>query len=251
MATYFGSLPYNFYQEITTGAENVIDGNRSTSWIGTTLTMPLGIVRNTPSSVVFNAMYMSCTNVTGYTLRNMTNVTLANSTTAPLNINGKAAATNERQYLFVTFDAERDSQVSLTVTGSNTSIYEVYILNQEFSWIPLTDISDAKVRQTQGLDMRGAVIHEALDGTLTRTPPLSGGKFTATYTFQFGGTEFNERIYNLYDFLTRNPMFTHAVDTESYPDRVYQAVLTSEVNLNQLGRFLKAGETAGFSLMER
>ena len=251
MATHFGSLPYNFYQDITTGAGNVIDGNRSTFWNGSTLVMPLGTVRMTPSSVTINSMFMSCQNVTGYTLTNMSGTVLSASSTAPTNINGGVASLNERQYLYVTFSSISDSQVTLTVTGSNTAIYEVYIFNSVFSLDRLTEVRDAKVNQQQGIDMRGSVIYEALDGTLTKTPPLNSGKFTATYTFQFGGTEFNDRIYKLYDFLIQNPMFTHAVDTEVYPERVYRAVLTSEVSLTQLGRFLKAGERSGFSITER
>ena len=108
MATHFGSLPYNFYQSITSGAENAIDGNRNTYTSISTLAMPLGTVRNTPSAVAFNAMYLSCQGVTGYTLTNMGGTQITSSSTAPKTINGTGPMPGDRQYTLVTFNSQSD-----------------------------------------------------------------------------------------------------------------------------------------------
>ena len=251
MPTYFGTSPYNFYQDITSGGENAIDGNRDTYTTTTTLVMPLGTVPMTPAAVTFNTLHFSCQGATSYSLTNMGGTQLVGSTTAPKNINGACAMTGERQYVTAAFDAERDSQVSLTVGGTSARIYEAYIFNSAWSWDPLNDEFVGKIAQTQGIELRGSVTHEALDGTLTTTPPLNGFKYNVTYTFQVAGDNFSSRILSLYTFLASNLNFTHVVDSLVYPDRVYRATLPNPMELTAINRNLDTGERISLSIRQK
>ena len=252
MSFYIGSLPYNFNQDITDGAENAIDGRRDTYTTETSITMPLGREPMTATAVPFNAMFLACQDVNTYSLTNMTSTTLASSCSTPqVNISGGAATTGQRQYVLATFANQSDSSVTLAVTGSGARVYEVMIFNSVWSYHPITDFNDARLEISMGKEARGSVMYEALDYTESETPAANGGKFFGSVMFQCANTTWYKRVYDLHNFLTSNTMFTIGVAQDAYRDRVFQARLSEPLNFKAMSRTIDVGEQISFSFRER
>lgn len=254
MPSLFLTLPLNLARGAPTDSAgdpltgmplSMVDGNPSSFWSSDNSTGSVQFSLGT-NSQDFDAYYLVCGNVAGYTATGLA------AQTAPLTVSGGAAASDSKQYAFHLLSEQSGTSATFSWTSRISDsepirIYEFWVMRLLFN------VSDAEgySQISQSRSFRGAQIQEALDGTRTRTRPLGNdGKWSVQYEMNVL-TDINTKINQLNEVFYDNPNFTHAVNTDVHPDRVYRAHISGDgLGYNYITEYTGSGATARFSIDE-